>query len=198
MQIIFEQIDLVKIALQEIEKTKKELGGKLEEAIRLINFLNSKNMHQLEQRNIEDRNGTILEIKKVLTKRTLMQNLEKKCQNMQEDIDEFMEKFGILQSKGLPSPLDINDKLMRQDDYVNKLHQYTNNQASSSAPKALPTGIVLYDSLENLFYVEHELKHVFLVQPNFVKYTEADEIFRKLTRTRIPRDDWWTDMIDIL
>ena len=94
---------------------------------------------------------------------------------MQKDINEFMEKFGILQSKGLPSRLVINDKLMRPDDYVNKLHQYANSQASSSAisstPKALPTGRVLYDSLENLFYVEHELKHLFPVQPNFVKYT---------------------------
>lgn len=104
IQIILEQIDLVKVSLQEIEKTKEELGGKREEAIRLINFLNNRNKYQLEQLNIEDRTGTILEIKKVLTKRTLMQNLERKCQNMQEDIDDFMEKFGILQSKGLPSP----------------------------------------------------------------------------------------------
>ena len=141
--------------------------------------------------------GTILEIKKILTKRTLMQNLERKCQNMQEDMDEFMGKFGILQSKGLPSPLVINDKLMIQDDYIDKLDQYAKNQAlssaSSSAPKTLPTRRVLYD-----FYVEHELKHLFPVQPNFVKYTEFDEIFRKLTRTRIPRDDWWTYMTEIL
>ena len=121
---------------------------------------------------------------------------------MQEDIDDFMEKFGILQSKGLPNPLVINDKLMRNKEYLDKLAQYANDQASSSmrasAPKELPTSRVLYDSLENLFYVEHELKHLFYVQPNFVKYTEVDEIFRKLQRTRIPRDDWWIDMIDIL
>jgi len=121
---------------------------------------------------------------------------------MHEDIDEFMEKIGILQSKGLSSPLVINDKLMRHKDYVDKLDQYVNNKsrssASSSAPKALPTCRVLYDSLENLFYVKHESKHLFPVQPNFVKYTKAYEIYRKLTTTRIPRDDWWTDMIDIL
>lgn len=109
-----------------------------------------------------------------------------------------MGKFGILQSKGLPSPLVINDKLMRHEDIINKLGQYANNQASSSAsastPKALPTGRDLYDSLENLFYVEHELKHLFPEQPYFVKYTEADEIFRKLQRTRIPKEDWWTNM----
>ena len=131
-----------------------------------------------------------------------MQNLGRRCQNMHEDIDEFMEKFGILQSKGILSPLVINDKLMWHEDYIEKLDQYANNQASSSvsasAPKALPTGRVLYDSLETLFYVEHELKHLFPVQPNFVKYTKADEIFRKLKRARIPREDWWTDMTEIL
>lgn len=109
-----------------------------------------------------------------------------------------MEKFGILQSKGLPSPLVINAKLMFQDDYAKKLYLQANNQGSSSATKALPIGRVLYDNLENLFYIEHEVRHLFIVQPNFVKYIQADEIYRKLARTRIPRDDWWTNMTDIL
>jgi len=103
-----------------------------------------------------------------------------------------MEKFGILQNKGLPNPLAINDKLMKHIDYVDKLDQYANNQASSStstlAPKALHMGRVLYDNLENLFYVEHELKHLFLVQLTFFKYTETDEILRKLQRTIIPHN----------
>ena len=121
---------------------------------------------------------------------------------MQEDINDFMEKFGILQSKGLPSPLVINDKLMRHEDYVDKLSQYANNQASSSTSastlKALSTLRVLYDILENLFYVEHEIKHFLPIQLNFVKYIEVDEIFRKLQRTRIPKENLWTNMTDIL
>jgi len=85
-----------------------------EEATRLINFLNNKNKYQLEELGIEDRTGTILEVKRVLAKRSLMQNLERRCHAMQEEINAFMEKFGILQDKGLPSPLIINDKLMSQ------------------------------------------------------------------------------------
>jgi len=154
-------------------------------------------MQQLEQLDIEDRTATILEIKKVLTKRNLMQGLERRCQSMQEDIYEFMKKFDILRMKGLPSPLVINDKLMVQIDYINKLHQQAVIQAISSSVKALPTEKVLYDGLENLFFIEHKVKHLFPVQPNFVKYTEADEIYRKLTKTRIPKD-WWTTIIDIL
>ena len=127
-----------------------------------------------------------------------MQGLERGYQSMQQDIDEFMKKFDILRMKGPPSPLVINDKLMVQIDYINKLHQQADSQASSSTAKALPTRKVLYDGLMNLFFIEHEVNHLFLVQLNFVKYTEADEFYRKLTRTRIPKDDWWTNMTDIL
>ena len=83
------------------------------------------------------------------------------------EINYFMEKFPILQNKRLPSPLVINDRLMKHIDYVDKFNKYAENQASwstsASGIKALPTGPVLYDSLENLFYIEHEVKHLFTI-----------------------------------
>ena len=113
-----------------------------------------------------------------------------------------MKRFDILQSKGLPSPLVSPNKLMSHQDYVTKLNQYADNQAvlstSSSATKAFPNGKVLYDSLENLFYLEHEVKHLFLIQPTFFRYTKTDETLRKLQRTRIPEAQWWEDMLEIL
>jgi len=42
IQIIFAQIDLLKLPLEEIEKTREEMGRKPEEAIKLINFMNSR------------------------------------------------------------------------------------------------------------------------------------------------------------
>jgi hypothetical protein len=105
-----------------------------------------------------------------------MLNLEEKCHNMQVAIDRFMAKFQILREKGLPSPMVINDKLMTQLDYGDRLRKLAKEQASSSGIKALPTGKVLYDTFENLFFLEHEVKHLFLTKPNFAKYTEADEI----------------------
>lgn len=60
-----------------------------------------------------------------------MLNLEKKCQSIQVDIDRFMTKFGILREEGLPSPMVIHDKLMTQDDYVERLNKLANNQAST-------------------------------------------------------------------
>lgn len=192
----------MKLAQEEIQKTKAELGNMPEEANNLIQSLNTRNKYQLEELGIQDRIGTILEIKRVFTKRTLMQNLERRCHDMQEEINAFRKRFDVLQSKGLPSPLVINDKLMRHIDYVEKLDQYAGNQASSSTSasgtKAFPTSRVLYDSLENLLYVEHEIKHLFPIQPTFFRYTEIDETLRKLQKNRLPEPKWWEDILEIL
>ena len=75
---MYEQNDLVKLALEEVQKAREELGNMPEEANELIQFLNTKNRYQLEELGIQDRTGTILEVKRVFTKRTLMQNLERR------------------------------------------------------------------------------------------------------------------------
>jgi len=64
-------------------------------------------------------------------------------------------------------------------------------QASSSSIKALPTGKVLYDTFENLFFLEHEVKHLFLTKPNFSKYTKADETYRRMVNLKLPDVEWW-------
>jgi len=198
IQVIFEPIELVKIAIEAIQKVKEELGDKLEDANRLIHFLNNKNRYDLQELNIEDKTETILEIRKVLSKRNLMLNLEEKCHNMQVAIDRFMTKLQIFREKGLPSPLVINDKLMTQLDYDNRLRYLTKEQASTSSIKALPIGKVLYNTFENLFFLEHEIKHLFFTKPNFSKYTEVDEIYRRMMNVKLPDAEWWETMTDLL
>lgn len=92
----------------------------------------------------------------------------------------------------------IHDKLMTQDDYVERQNKLASNQASTSRVKALPTRKVLYDNLENLFFLEHEVKHLFFNKPNFSKYTEADETYRKMQKMKLPEDEWWMKLTDLL
>ena len=127
-----------------------------------------------------------------------MLNLEKRCQSIQADIDSFMLKYGILREKCLPSPLVIHDKLMTQEDYIERLNKQARSRASSSGVKALPIGKVLYDGLENLFYIEHEVKHLFTSKPNFAKYIEADEVYRKMIRVKLSDNEMWTNFTDLL
>jgi len=91
---------------------------------------------------------------------------------------------------------------MKHVDYAHKLNKYAADQitssTSASGEKALPSGQVLYDNLESLFYIEHEVKHLFTIQPNFFEYTETDETLRKLQRHKLPEQKWWEDMLEIL
>ena len=122
-----------------------------------------------------------------------MQNLERRCFDMQQEIIEFRERFDFLVNKGLPNPMISEDKIMDLENYMEKLKKHAHDQASSSIislEETLPTGKNLHDRLKDLFYLEYEVKHLFPNQPNFFKYTEADETLRKLQRTRIVENKW--------
>ena len=93
------------------------------EATKIIQFLNSKNKYEWQELDIAEKTGTLLEVKKVLTKRNLMMNLEDKFQTIELAIGRFMVQFEILRQKGLPNPLVINDRLMPYEDYNNKIRE---------------------------------------------------------------------------
>jgi len=91
---------------------------------------------------------------------------------------------------------------LRQAEHQLRLNKYATDQlnASSSTPveKTLPSGQTLYNNLENLFYIEHEVKHLFSIQPNFYRYTDADETLRNLLRHQLLEEQWWQIMLEIL
>ena len=72
IQIMFEQNELVLRSKKAIEKIRVELGDMPTQANEIIKFLNSKTREELEEMKIEDRTETILEVKRVFTKRGLM------------------------------------------------------------------------------------------------------------------------------
>jgi hypothetical protein len=121
VQIMFEQNELVQRSKQAIEKIRGELGEMPAEATEIIKFLNSKTREELEELKIEDWTETILEVKRVLTKRGLMIQLEERVQAMDIGVQRFFGKIEALQKKGFPGLRVINDKLMTPFDYKKKL-----------------------------------------------------------------------------
>ena len=163
-----------------------------EQANRLINFLNTHTKEELATLDIRDKTGTILTVKSVLTMRNFIQNLEGKCQEMRIEINAFTAKFTVLQQKGLPSLLTSNQRLLTHEQYAHRVNTYVTNQITASSSNSEdtipPSGQSSYDKLENLFYIEHEITHLFEVQPNYYRYTEANEILIKLQRHQLPID----------
>jgi len=75
---------------------KEVLAEKQSEVAELLKFLNSKNMQDLEELEIEDTNEIILEVKMVLTKRNLIRHLEEKFQVMYTGVQRFFNKLEVL------------------------------------------------------------------------------------------------------
>ena len=81
----------------------------------MIHFLNTHTGEQLASLDIHNRTETILRVKRVLTMRNFVQKIERKCQEMQGDIEAFKYKLAMLQRKGLPSLLTSSGKLLKQE-----------------------------------------------------------------------------------
>ena len=73
--------------------------------------------------------------------RNFVQTIERKCQEMQANIEAFKYRLTMLQSKGLPSLVTSSGKLLKQEKYAHRLKTYVENQitaSSSSTEETVP------------------------------------------------------------
>jgi hypothetical protein len=183
---------------QAIEKIRAELGEMPTEATEIIKFLNSKTREELEELKIEDRTETILEVKRVLTKRGLMLQLEEKVQTMDAGIQRFFSKIEALQKKGLPGMRVINDKLMTLPDYKKRLATVAKDSSKFSGIQGSITGKAFLDALQLDINIQHEIRYIFITKPTFSKYTEMDEVYRRLLKVSIPSHLRWEELCNLI
>jgi chromosome segregation ATPase len=199
---IHEQMDLIGHAQTEIQRAKTALGNRPDQANRMIDFLNRQEKEELAAIGIVNRTEAVLTAKKVLTLRNYVQTVERKCYEIQVEVDEYQLKMEALLAKGLPSLLSGAGRLISREQYTNRMATYIENQitasGSTSEETGPPTGQSLYNKLEGLFFIENEVKHLFEIPPNFYRYTEADETLVKIRRHQLPKEDWWQAMLQIL
>jgi len=152
-------MDLLVRAYAENQGAGASLGNMPEVSNRMINVLNNRTGLQLAAMRIRDRTNTIFLIKRVLTLRNYVQALERKCHDIQVEVNNFGTKIAALYGRGLPSLINNAGRLLPHDQYAKKVNNYITDQlnASSSAAEEIgpPTGQQLYDKLENLFFIEH-------------------------------------------
>ena len=116
-----------------------------------------------------------------------MKNLEEKCEAMNLAITRFMVKYTNLRQRGLPNIHVFNENLMPQKYYDKKIREFSKEQVNKPPAQGNPTSKVLLQYFEDLFYLQHEIKHLFVIKPTFSRYTEANENFRKLKNIQIPK-----------
>ena len=194
-----EQIVLITKANREIQRARASLGHMPDAASRMINILNNKTSSQLATMGITNRTETISVAKRVPTLRNLVGTLERRTQDMQTDINKFLDRFVALQNRGLPSILSSVGRLLTLENYIKRVDAHAAaqiaKQPSTSAETGPTSGQNLYDRVDNLFFIMNEIKHLFEVPPNFYKYTEADETLEAILRHQLPTQEFWTKII---
>jgi hypothetical protein len=198
VQIMFEQHELVLRSKQAIDRIKGELGEMPTEANEIIRFLNSKTKEELENLKIEDRTETILQVKRVLTKRGLMLQLEDKAKIMDIRVQRFFSKIDALQKKGLPGLLVLNDKLMTLSDYKQKISMVAKDNSKFSGIQGSIIGKAFLETLQLDLNIQHEIKYIFITKPTFAKYTEMDEIYCRLLKVTIPNQQRWEELCELI
>lgn len=188
IQIIFEQEELIDRCQKTIKQVRTTLGQKPAEATSMIKVLNSNTRAELEQIQIVDRIETIIEIKKVLQKRNLMTQLETKSQALENVVQRFHTKFNLLNQRGLPQLVAPNNKLISLEYYSEKIYTIAIDTSKFVGIKGHVIGKTFIEALEFDLTIKHEIKHIFMNKPTFEKYTEVDEIYRKLINISIPND----------
>ena len=113
-----------------------------------------------------------------------------------------MDKFQVLQNRGLPSLLNGAGRLFTHEQYVKRVNAFStsqiNEKPSTSEETGPATGQTLYNKVESLFFIMNEIEHLFAVAPNFYKYTEAEETMDAILRHQLPTQDWWTKAIQMI
>jgi len=202
IEAIHEQMGLIGKAHREIQRARASLGNMPEAANRMINVLNHRTSSQLATMGITNRTETISIVKRVLTLRTLVQTLERRSQDMQTEINKFMDKFIALQNRGLPNLMGSAGRLLSHENYAKRVNTFATNQIaekpSTSGESGPASGQNLYNRVESLFFIMNEINHLFDVPLNFYKYTEADETIEAILRHQFPTQEVWNGLIQLI
>ena len=117
---------------------------------------------------------------------------------MNFSITKFLEKYTMLRRAGILDIHVFNDKLMNQKESDKKIRDHSKEQVNKPLPQGSPTAKVVLQYIEDLFFLQHEIKHLFVIKPNFSKYIDANENFRKLKSVKIPNAEQWQNFTDLL
>jgi hypothetical protein len=104
----------------------------------------------------------------------------------------------VLHKKGLHGLLVLNEKLITLFDYKQKMSAVAKDSSKFAGIQGSITGKSFLETILLDLSIQHENNHIFINKPTFAKYTEMDEIYRKLLKIFIPGKKRWEDLCTLL
>ena len=103
-----------------------------------------------------------------------------------------------MKSKGLPELVTSNDQLVKLDDYCEILYTIVVDSSQFAVIKRQITGKEFLEDLSLDLTIKYEVGHIFLTKPNFERYIEVDEIFRRMVNLEILREERWDQLCETI
>jgi hypothetical protein len=92
----------------------------------------------------------------------------------------------------------INDKLMTLADYKKKLATVAKDSSKFSGIQGSITGKEFLYALQLDISIQHEIQYIFIIKPTFSKYTEMDEVYRRLLKVSVPSHLRWEELCNLI
>jgi hypothetical protein len=110
-------------------------------------------------------------------------------------VQRFFSNIEDLQKKALPGLKVINDKLMTLPDYKKRLDDVAKDSSKFGRIQRIITGKAFLDSLQWDISIQHEIQYIFITKRTFSKYTEMDEVYRRLLKVNVPSHLRWRNSV---
>ena len=92
----------------------------------------------------------------------------------------------------------INDKLMTLPDYKKRLADVAKDSSKFAEIQGIITSKAFLYALQWDISIQHEIRYIFLTKPTFAKYTEMDEVYRRLLKVNVPSHLRWEELYDLI
>ena len=139
-----------------------------------------------------------MEVKRVITKKNLIIQLEDKCKELELQVKRVNGKFGLFQDKGLPSLRDCNGKLIPLENYQDQLRNIDVDTSDFTKVRGEINGEAFTEGLQYDLFIQYEIHHLFLNKPTFQTYIEVDERFQRMVNLSIPSEEWWDKLLQLI
>lgn len=117
---------------------------------------------------------------------------------MEFNIQNFHKKFDILNKKGLPGLIAMEDKPVSLEYYHQKLVTIARDKSKFVGIKGNTTRKDFVEAIYFYLFIKHEVKHLFVIKPTLQKYKKVDETYMNLIKFSIPSDDRWNKLCEFL
>ena len=87
---------------------------------------------------------------------------------------------------------------MTLPDYKKRLTEVSKDSSKFAGIQGSITGKAFMDALQLDISIQHEIKNIFIIKPTFAKYTDMDEVYRRLLKVTVSGHIRWEELCDLL